>query len=215
MLLINLFGGPGSGKSTTAAGLFYFLKKMGINAEYVTEFAKDLVYQNNLTELGDQFNIFSQQNNKLKILSGVDVVITDSPLIFSALYPNKHYPISEMEKKEIEAFETVVVSHFKRYKSINIFLNRAHDYVPHGRTQDEAGAIRLSQEIKNFLNRHSVSFEEITTGDNTVGDIFAILERSILSENIKVSTNAVSILESHSLNSEVIAALHNNKKNKI
>ena len=32
-LIINLIGGPGSGKSTTAAGLFYKLKQMGIDCE--------------------------------------------------------------------------------------------------------------------------------------------------------------------------------------
>jgi adenylylsulfate kinase-like enzyme len=41
--VINLFGGPGTGKSTLAAALFTDLKMKGINAELVTEFAKDLV----------------------------------------------------------------------------------------------------------------------------------------------------------------------------
>ena len=40
-LIINLIGGPGSGKSTTAAGLFYKLKQMGIDCEMALEFAKD------------------------------------------------------------------------------------------------------------------------------------------------------------------------------
>lgn len=42
-LIIDLIGGPGSGKSTTAAGLFYKLKKLGYNCEMSLEFAKDKV----------------------------------------------------------------------------------------------------------------------------------------------------------------------------
>ena len=40
MIVVNLFGGPGCGKSTTAAWLFNQLKERGINCEYVTEFPK-------------------------------------------------------------------------------------------------------------------------------------------------------------------------------
>ena len=40
-LVINLFGGPGCGKSTTMARLFADLKARGYNVEMVSEFAKD------------------------------------------------------------------------------------------------------------------------------------------------------------------------------
>jgi len=36
MKVINLFAGPGAGKSTTAAGLFYYMKKLGM-AEAIDE----------------------------------------------------------------------------------------------------------------------------------------------------------------------------------
>ena len=47
MLVVNLFGAPGAGKSTGAAYIFSRLKMLGINAELVTEFAKDKVWENN------------------------------------------------------------------------------------------------------------------------------------------------------------------------
>ena len=43
--VINLFGGPGAGKSTTAAGLFYEMKVRDIKCELVTEYAKDMTYE--------------------------------------------------------------------------------------------------------------------------------------------------------------------------
>ena len=39
--VINLYGGPGTGKSTTAAALFALIKREGYNVELVTEFAID------------------------------------------------------------------------------------------------------------------------------------------------------------------------------
>ena len=45
MLVVNLFGAPGSGKSTGAAYIFSQLKIAGVNAELVTEFVKDKVWE--------------------------------------------------------------------------------------------------------------------------------------------------------------------------
>lgn len=45
-LIVNLFGAPGTGKSTGAAYIFSKLKMAGVDAEYVTEFAKDKVWDN-------------------------------------------------------------------------------------------------------------------------------------------------------------------------
>jgi len=47
-LLVNLFAGPGTGKSTTMAGLFSELKFMGVNCEQAPEFAKEKVWEGSL-----------------------------------------------------------------------------------------------------------------------------------------------------------------------
>lgn len=48
---VNIFGGPGVGKSTTAADLFVAMKKAGYNVELVTEVAKDFVWEDRSTTL--------------------------------------------------------------------------------------------------------------------------------------------------------------------
>ena len=54
-LIVNLYGGPGSGKSTGAAYIFSMLKMVGVDAEYVTEFAKDKVWEGNQEVFKCQF----------------------------------------------------------------------------------------------------------------------------------------------------------------
>ena len=44
-IIVNLFGGPGTGKSTGAAYIFSQLKLAGIDCEFVSEFAKDKVWE--------------------------------------------------------------------------------------------------------------------------------------------------------------------------
>ena len=46
-IVVNLFAGPGAGKSTGATYIFSKLKMLGIDAEYVSEFAKDKVWEEN------------------------------------------------------------------------------------------------------------------------------------------------------------------------
>ena len=53
-IIVNLFSGPGAGKSTTAAGLFYKLKKQGVNCELVTEYAKHVTWRGNFSTLKNQ-----------------------------------------------------------------------------------------------------------------------------------------------------------------
>ena len=54
---ICLFGPTGSGKSTTAYGLANIMKKKNINAEYCSEFAKELVYGQDFMKLSNQLAI--------------------------------------------------------------------------------------------------------------------------------------------------------------
>ena len=93
MQVINFLGSSGSGKSTSALGLTYELKKRGVKAELITEFAKDLVFSKcEHLLLQNQIFIFAEQHRRMEILkdSGLQYLITDSPLILSSYYGNKY-----------------------------------------------------------------------------------------------------------------------------
>ena len=64
-IVINLTGGPGTGKSTLCAQLFYLLKSQDIDVEMATEYVKDLVFEESFKKIENQIYIFGKQHNRL------------------------------------------------------------------------------------------------------------------------------------------------------
>lgn len=159
MVVINLFGGPGTGKSTTAAGLFYEMKSRGYKVELVTEFAKDLVYQESYFRLKDQLMILARQNHKLWVLKDkVDYAIVDSPLLLSQHYYQDNGDYSE------QLFKDFVLDTYNRYNNFNIFLQRnidEHPYQQYGRSQTLDEAIEIDNSIKKILQDTNSEYKTI------------------------------------------------------
>ena len=142
-LVVNLFGAPGSGKSTGAAYIFAMLKMMGINAEIATEFAKEKVWEENQCPFKSQPYIFGKQNYRLIRLSGkVDVIITDSPILLSAYY----------SKDDPSSFRWFVEDAFDEYNNLNYFIKRDKPYNPKGRFQTEEESNQVSEDMQKFLD---------------------------------------------------------------
>lgn len=165
MIVVNLFGGPGCGKSTGAAYVFSRLKEAGVNVELVTEFAKDLTWDKS-DALNDQLYVFANQFHRLYRCkrSGVDVAVTDSPLLLSNLYRDKHSPFFA------EPFTDYVEYCASVFDNINCFIRRVKPYNPCGRQQDEESAraldAKLLQAITGFIgfftvDGTTVGYEEI------------------------------------------------------
>lgn len=148
--IINLFGGPGTGKSTLAAYVFHELKCAGKNVELITEYAKDMVWERRTNVLVDEFYVTAKQHRRIERLidHGLEVAITDSPLILSCLYQPEGY---------FAHFEPLVAEIFKSYtNSFNVVLNRGVEYNPLGRYQTADEAAALDVRIHELLKRHSI-----------------------------------------------------------
>lgn len=146
MLLVNLYGAPGAGKSTGAAYIYSKLKLNGINCELVTEFAKDMVWDENKKAINNQAYVFGNQYYRISRLENeVDVVITDSPILLSIIY-NKD---RRLGKEFTDLVKSVSLSYENR---VDILFKRVKQYKTTGRLQNEEQSDKLYNEIKDLLD---------------------------------------------------------------
>ena len=168
----NLFGSPGSGKSTMAALVFSRLKMLNINCELVTEFAKDKTWEKNFSALSNQVYVFAKQYFRMdRCADQVDVIITDSPLALSPYYnkdPDIHKPLCEL-----------AVRIANKFNNLNYFIKRVKKYNPIGRNQTEAESDKIAIDLKNMLKDYDIPYTEVNgdlmSADIIVNDILKII----------------------------------------
>ena len=153
-IIVNLFGAPGAGKSTGAAYIFSKIKMAGVNAELVTEFAKDKVWEESKEVFNNQIYIFGKQSFKIsRVMNKVDVIITDSPIILSSFYNS-----DETIQEELDA---LVMKTFNSYNNMNYFIKRVKPYQEKGRFQTEAESDQIADEVSTLLDEKEVDYEVI------------------------------------------------------
>jgi ABC-type oligopeptide transport system ATPase subunit len=175
-LVINFFGGPGCGKSTTAALLFGSLKQKGYNVELVTEYAKELVWEERNQTLGNQIYLLGKQTNRIEILKDkVDAVITDSPLLLCSIYRGEHYP---------ESFDELVRWQFDQHDNVNFFLNRQKKFNPKGRVHSLKESVEIDTTIKTMLDDYEITYEEIEGNEDGVEEIKKKVSNIMLTRSV-------------------------------
>jgi nicotinamide riboside kinase len=159
-LIVNLISGPGTGKSTMSGGLFYRMKRTGINCEYIQEYAKDKTWSEDKQTLLCQPYVTGKQFYRTsRLLNKVEVAVTDSPVITGILYQGFGCTPS-WEKWAIEAFN--------EFNNLNIFLVRNtknHPYNPKGRSQKEEEAIEKDNEARAILDKYNIPYEVVEISD--------------------------------------------------
>lgn len=146
---INLFGGPGSGKSTTAAALFANLKRANISVEHCTEYVKRWVYLNRNVSKHDQIYLFAkqQQTEYTCLNNGVNLIVTDSPCFLSYCYAKQFG-----DDKITEALSLLNKSYDEDYHPLNIFIKRGDkQYHQEGRWQTKSDAEKMDSLILDNL----------------------------------------------------------------
>jgi adenylate kinase family enzyme len=182
-LIINFFGGPGIGKSTQSSGLFTEMKKHHMDVELTFEFPKIVAWEENFSAIKDQFYITANQHRNISRLYGkVDYIIVDSPIILGLVYKERYndtpeYPATFYD----ETYDTFILSLFKKYDSLNIFLNRNDEtYDQNGRFQDLNESKKIDEEIKHKLVSNNIDFIEFNVNQETSLDIFNYITKNHL-----------------------------------
>lgn len=168
-VVISLYGGPGTGKSTTAALLFSRFKNKGLNTELVTEYVKGWVYDERTPCMYDQFYFFAKQlRREYSLFNHIDYIITDSPILMCCYY-TKLYGTPE----ESECFKNMAKTYFKRCENDgvvhkHVFLNRIKEYNKVGRYQTEEEAVKMDSQIEDFLKECGVEYIKIDAVESAI-----------------------------------------------
>jgi adenylate kinase family enzyme len=148
--IINMWGGPGSGKSTTAAGVFAAMKLQGISCELVTEYVKTWAWRGDtIREFDDVYLTAKQLRRESALYGKVEYVITDSPLSLGALYERLYKPDASCMAD--------LCAHLRArqeaagLKVINLLVARNKEYVPAGRWETKEQALRVDVFARELL----------------------------------------------------------------
>lgn len=161
MKTINLFGAPGSGKSTNMLGLTYHLKLMGLSVENTPEFFKEMLYEDSQSEkFGGQLYVLGEQNRRLARLVGKnDFAVTDCPLPLIGYYTPDNY---------VPGFKDFVKNLYNSYDNVNYFLMPRHEFETEKRIHNEEQAHQITLDLPHYLNELGVKFKVIETGEDLV-----------------------------------------------
>ena len=174
--IIDLYGGPGTGKSTSAAYLYWALKAANKNAELVREYVKNWAWEGRKISKYDQMYFLGKQARAESLLYGkVDYIVTDSPVMLSAYYAD-HYQ-SEMSHGVIEAVKGFYGQAVQDgHQHVHVFLTRTKPYITAGRWQNEEEAKQIDAGIKATLADHGISYVEVGTEEAELKRLLTLVE---------------------------------------
>ena len=161
-VVVNMFGGPGAGKTTAAHKVFTTLSEMGYSVQFASEKAKDyaLVLTSHTASeeeveyarfklngsLDNQQDMYDEQNHRVKVCLGqCDFVVTDSPAILSCVY------LREDDPAKVAAFTSQAMKDFNEQFNFNMVVKRSGEYVQEGRVQDYRQALQIDKKMDEFL----------------------------------------------------------------
>lgn len=150
--VVNLYGGPGSGKSTMAWHLSAELKYLGLNVEYVHEWVKLAAWEKRPEVFWKaQQHIYGNQSWLMECTAnGADIIVTDCPLLMGLAY---------VDAGQFEGyFQEVVYDDYTRYDNLNVFVSRVKPYNSKGRNQTYEEACQKDIQIVSLLEDFSTNF---------------------------------------------------------
>lgn len=173
--VINLLAGSGCSKTTLSAGIFYEMKKRGINCELVSEFVKRWAWIGTKVGAYDQVYLFGKQaKSEYDLYGKVDYIVTDSPLILSPIYEKFYNGYSVIESAVKAHLDK---AHGNGVEHINFLISRTKPFDTRGRYETEEQAREVDKLVENYLLDNNLNFHRIESieTDDKVSEILKTL----------------------------------------
>lgn len=175
--VINLWSGPGAGKSTIAAAIFNLMKREGFEVELIPEAAKSMTYERAMTQLSNQLLVLAQQEHQLRRLIGqVEYVIVDSPFPMGLAY---------CKPEDIDRYQHLIDCLWSDYDNYDFFLQRTRTpFKQAGRNQTYEAALALDKSIGElWLDYSQAEFKPVDVHSITAE--YRILDAVLQAQGLK------------------------------
>lgn len=204
-IVINAFAGPGAGKTTSCLEIAEKLKKQGFVTEYVQEYAKELVWDNNLELLNgsmkNQLTILQEQLKRIDRLYGkVDFIVTDAPVLLNATY------LSKQNTEYAKAVQQI----YGQFDNFNYFVKRdASTFEQEGRIHTLEQSLQIDRQLQSTLDTLNLYYRTYThsTIDKVVTDAIRyraekLLPKAVNNNDYKSLNNIVQTIIGRKITAE-------------
>lgn len=154
--IINIYAGPGAGKSTTAASVFAVMKTVGYSVELITEWVKEQCWRGEpIDDFEDLYITTSQLRRESACYGKVEYIVTDSPIGLGAVFERMHpkpgdrHPMLDMVR-EIEKRQD-----YAGIKRVNCLLKRSKPFQQAGRYHTEEQSRQVDRHCEEFLRMNA------------------------------------------------------------
>lgn len=177
--IINFYGGPAVGKSTSAAYAYYLLKAAGLNVELVREFVKNWAYEKRDIGTYDQIYFLGRQVRRESMLYGkVDWIVTDSPILMNAFY-SKIYCSPNLA----DGIKEAIMAYYRQanedgHKHYHVMLKRSKPYVNDGRYQTEEQAKEIDKGVRDMLGELEIPLLESETNEKDLSELLDQIKKA-------------------------------------
>lgn len=150
------------------------MKVQGLITDLVTEYTKELIWEDRTATIEDELYIFAKQNHKLFRVNGkVDFIVTDAPIIQKLYYMPEHLDFSKL-----------VIDVYNTYNNLNIFIKRGNfDYESVGRNHTENESNVIEMEMENLLIENNIPYISLESDLSTDDIVTKIIDIAKLKQS--------------------------------